>query len=83
MDRGAWWATVRKVAKSQTLLRRLSTHTKILNLILDLYIFLFYNMCLWGLKYYLQTAPRLVTPLYSTNKHYTSIVFLKVSFEIS
>ena len=35
--------------------RRLNTHTKILTLILDLYIFLFYNMCLWGLKYYLQT----------------------------
>ena len=25
MDRGAWWATVHRVAKSQTLLRRLST----------------------------------------------------------
>ena len=35
--------------------RRLNTHTKILTLISDLYIFLFYNMCFWGLKYYLQT----------------------------
>ena len=27
MDRGAWWATVHRVAKSQTLLKWLSTHT--------------------------------------------------------
>ena len=27
MDRGAWWATVHRVAKSQTGLKRLSTHT--------------------------------------------------------
>ena len=26
MDRGAWWATVHKVAKSQTQLKQLSTH---------------------------------------------------------
>ena len=26
MDRGAWWATVRKVTKSRTRLKRLSTH---------------------------------------------------------
>ena len=26
MDRGAWWATVHRVAKSWTLLERLSTH---------------------------------------------------------
>ena len=26
MDRGAWWATVHGVAKSQTQLKRLSTH---------------------------------------------------------
>ena len=26
MDRGAWWATVHRVAKSQTQLKRLSTH---------------------------------------------------------
>ena len=25
-DRGSWWATVHRVAKSQTLLKRLSTH---------------------------------------------------------
>ena len=27
MDRGAWWATVHRVTKSQTQLRRLSMHT--------------------------------------------------------
>ena len=27
MDRGAWWATVYRVAKSQTRLKLLSTHT--------------------------------------------------------
>ena len=27
MDRGAWWATVHKVTKSQTRLKLLSTHT--------------------------------------------------------
>ena len=27
MDRGAWWATVHGVTKSQTRLRRLSTHS--------------------------------------------------------
>ena len=27
MDRGAWWATVHKVLKNQTLLKQLSTHT--------------------------------------------------------
>ena len=27
MDRGAWWATVYRVAKSQTQLKRLSLHT--------------------------------------------------------
>ena len=27
MDRGAWWATVHKVAKSQTQLKQLSIHT--------------------------------------------------------
>ena len=26
MDRGAWWATVHSVAKSQTQLKQLSTH---------------------------------------------------------
>ena len=26
MDRGAWWATVHRVSKSQTRLKRLSTH---------------------------------------------------------
>ena len=28
MDRGAWWATVHRVTKSQTQLKRLSTHVK-------------------------------------------------------
>ena len=28
IDRGAWWATVHRVAKSQTKLKRLSTHTE-------------------------------------------------------
>ena len=28
MDRGAWWTTVHRVAKSQTRLKRLSTHTQ-------------------------------------------------------
>ena len=28
MDRGAWWATVHRVAKSQTWLKRLSTHAQ-------------------------------------------------------
>ena len=27
MDRGAWWATVHRVAKSQTQLKQLSMHT--------------------------------------------------------
>ena len=27
MDGGAWWATVQRVAKSQTRLKRVSTHT--------------------------------------------------------
>ena len=27
MERGAWWATIHRVAKSQTLLKRLSVHT--------------------------------------------------------
>ena len=27
MDRGAWWATVHSVARSQTLLKQLNTHT--------------------------------------------------------
>ena len=28
MDRGAWWATVRRVAQSQTRLKQLSTHVR-------------------------------------------------------
>ena len=30
MDRGAWWATVDRIAKGQTQLKRLSSHTRIL-----------------------------------------------------
>ena len=30
MDRGAWWATVHSVAKSQTRLKQLSTHARTL-----------------------------------------------------
>ena len=29
MDRGAWWATVHKVAKSRTRLKQLGTHARI------------------------------------------------------
>ena len=29
MDRGAWWATVHRVTKSQTRLKQLDTHTKV------------------------------------------------------
>ena len=45
MDRGAWWATVHKVAKSQTHLKQLSTHAShtisshdcIITYLLDMY----------------------------------------------
>ena len=30
MDRGAWWATVNRIAKSQIQLKLLSTHTHLL-----------------------------------------------------
>ena len=30
MDRGAWWAMVYRVSKSQTLLKQLSTHAHVL-----------------------------------------------------
>ena len=30
MDRGAWWVTVHRIAKSQTRLKRLNTHVWIL-----------------------------------------------------
>ena len=32
MDRGAWQATVHRVSKSQTRLKRLSTHTEKINI---------------------------------------------------
>ena len=38
MNRGAWWATVHRVAKSQTLLKRLSTHSTNLNCVCGLCI---------------------------------------------
>ena len=31
MDRGAWWAMVRRIAKSQTSLKQLSMHTNNMN----------------------------------------------------
>ena len=36
MDRGAWWATVHKVAQSQTRLKPLSRHHAILKIKLEL-----------------------------------------------
>ena len=33
LDRGAWWATVRGVAKSQARLKQLSTHTQHTNML--------------------------------------------------
>ena len=55
MARGAWWATVHRVAKSQTQLRRLSTHacTVEVNTILNQ---LHFNKI--NLKYYLGTQKR-------------------------
>ena len=38
MDRGAWWATVHGVTKSQTWLKWLSTHTFILKILLLTYV---------------------------------------------
>ena len=40
VDRGAWWATVHRVAKSQTRLKQLSIHTP--------------NNCTWGLPRWLR-----------------------------
>ena len=40
VDRGAWWATVHRVAKSQTRLKQLSIHTP--------------NKCTWGLPRWLR-----------------------------
>ena len=37
MDRGAWWATVHSVAKSQSQLKQLSTHGEIYHLRSDLF----------------------------------------------
>ena len=33
MDRGAWWATVHRIAQSQTRLKQLSTHTRMLKIV--------------------------------------------------
>ena len=35
MDRGAWWATVHRVAKSWTGVKRLSTHAQVLEATLN------------------------------------------------
>jgi len=35
MDRGSWWATVHRVAKSQTRLKQLSMHTCIFDFLSD------------------------------------------------
>ena len=37
MDRGAWWVTVHRVAKSQTGLKGLSTHAQVVTLKSNLY----------------------------------------------
>ena len=37
VDRGAWWVTVHRVAKSQTGLKGLSTHAQLVTLKSDLY----------------------------------------------
>ena len=57
MDRGAWWATVHRVAKSQSWLKRLSTHpckfdfrtcsTVNISWTLSLYCFDKYFPCAW------------------------------------
>ena len=52
MDRGAWWATVHRVTKSQTRLQRLCTHTFGLD-------------ALWGVPVSLCTSP---SPLHGTLK---------------
>ena len=36
MDRGGWWAAVHRVAKSQTHLNQLSTHTRKTYLVMDM-----------------------------------------------
>ena len=43
MDRGAWWATVHRVAESRTQLKWLSMHTDFLSSILDIFLGV-----LWG-----------------------------------
>ena len=44
MDKGAWWATVHNVAKSQTQLQRLSTHARVL-----VVAYVIFSCSLWGL----------------------------------
>ena len=36
MDRGAWWATVHRIAQSQTRLKQLSTHARMLEIVNDI-----------------------------------------------
>ena len=44
MDKGAWWATVHNVAKSQTQLQRLSMHARVL-----VAAYVIFSCSLWGL----------------------------------
>ena len=52
MDRGAWWATVHGVTKSQTRLKRLSTQHVLCVLLNALYINLIPTTALWKRYYY-------------------------------
>ena len=47
MDRGGWWATVHRVAKSQTVLKRLRMHTRKLNGELKDILLLRYGNRIW------------------------------------
>ena len=47
MDRGVWWATVHKVAKSQTRLERLGTYTVEPGLTSNSHSVLFPSLCPW------------------------------------
>ena len=47
MDKGGWWATVHRVAKSQTVLKRLRMHTRKLNGELKDILLLRYGNRIW------------------------------------
>ena len=53
MDRGAWWATVNRVVKSQTRLKRISMHTcdYIMRHIKQVYIWVFLSVCIYKCIY--------------------------------